>query len=42
MKLNKINNLSKKEVVAIIAYLQRLGSDIHKAPVEKIENGENN
>lgn len=29
-KLAKIEKLSKKEVVAIIAYLQRLGSDINK------------
>lgn len=30
MTEEKIKNLSKKEIIALIAYLQRLGSDIHK------------
>ncbi|MFN3918197.1 MAG: cytochrome-c oxidase, cbb3-type subunit I [Flavobacteriales bacterium] len=32
----KVETLSKKEVVAIIAYLQRLGSDIHKSADEVV------
>ncbi|NND76637.1 MAG: cytochrome-c oxidase, cbb3-type subunit I [Flavobacteriales bacterium] len=36
-----IENLKKKEVVALIAYLQRLGSDIHKPSENALSNNIN-
>lgn len=42
MKNKKIANLSKKEMVALIAYLQRLGSDIHKLNEEPVKTDSTN
>jgi cytochrome c oxidase cbb3-type subunit I/II len=33
----QLNRLKKKEVIALIAYLQRLGSDIHNTPEKEVE-----
>jgi cytochrome c oxidase cbb3-type subunit I/II len=38
LKMNKIKASSKKEIIALIAYLQRLGTDLKKAPEKEVKN----
>lgn len=38
LKMNKIKADSKKEIIAVIAYLQRIGSDLKKAPEKEVKN----
>ncbi|MDD2792513.1 MAG: cytochrome-c oxidase, cbb3-type subunit I [Sediminibacterium sp.] len=38
LKANKIKANSKKEIIALIAYLQRLGTDLKKAPEKEVKN----
>ena len=34
---DKVNELKKKEIIALIAYLQRLGSDIHNTTEQTLD-----
>jgi cytochrome c oxidase cbb3-type subunit I/II len=38
LKMNKIKANSKKEIIALIAYLQRMGTDLKKAPEKEVKN----
>jgi len=38
LKMNKIKADSKKEIIALIAYLQRIGTDLKKAPEKEVKN----
>ncbi|MBH2004547.1 MAG: cytochrome-c oxidase, cbb3-type subunit I [Sphingobacteriia bacterium] len=38
LKAGKIKANSKKEIIALIAYLQRLGTDLKKAPEKEVKN----
>lgn len=38
LKMDKIKANSKKEIIAIIAYLQRMGTDLKKAPEKEVKN----
>ncbi len=38
LKMNKIKADSKKEIIAVIAYLQRIGTDLKKAPEKEVKN----
>jgi len=38
LKANNIKAQSGKEIIALIAYLQRLGADLKKAPEAEIKN----
>ncbi len=38
LKSNKIKADSKKEIIALIAYLQRIGTDLKKAPEKEVKN----
>jgi cbb3-type cytochrome oxidase cytochrome c subunit len=33
IKTEGIDNIEQKDIIALIAYLQRLGTDIHKQPL---------
>ncbi|MBS3915034.1 MAG: cytochrome-c oxidase, cbb3-type subunit I [Bacteroidetes bacterium] len=38
LKKDKINTTSDKEIIALIAYLQRMGTDIKKAPEKEVKD----
>jgi cytochrome c oxidase cbb3-type subunit I/II len=38
LKANKIKADSRKEIIAMIAYLQRMGTDLKKAPEKEVKN----